>query len=56
MTMDQAHKTKLRPDPECRDDSGFVQEGRSLSGQLLEAAGLLTAQKSRWNADGSWNW
>jgi len=44
-----------QPNSECRDNSGFVQDGRSLSGMLLESIGLLPEKKSRWNPDGSWN-
>jgi hypothetical protein len=56
MTIGEAHKLKLLPDPKCRDEGGFVQEGRSLSGMLLERIGLLSPLESRWNPDGSWNW
>jgi hypothetical protein len=44
-----------KPNVECRDNSGFFQEERSLSGMLLEKIGLFSKTKSRWNPDGSWN-
>lgn len=46
---------ELSPNPDCRDGSGFTDEGRSLSGYLLESIGLLPKLKSRWNSDGTWN-
>lgn len=56
LTIAQARKGRLQPDPNCRDAGGFVQEGRSLSGNLLQKFGLLPPLRSRWNPDGSWNW
>ncbi|MDQ1353746.1 MAG: hypothetical protein QG657_4053 [Acidobacteriota bacterium] len=44
-----------RPNSECRENSGYIQDGRSLSGMLLEKIGLLPKENSRWNPDGSWN-
>ncbi|MEZ5428333.1 MAG: hypothetical protein R2747_18840 [Pyrinomonadaceae bacterium] len=38
------------------DDFSMLQEGRSLSGKLLERIGFLPPLPSRWNEDGSWNW
>ena len=55
-TIEKAYKLKLNPDPECRDAGVFLQEARSLSGQLLVKIGILKPLKSRWNIDGSWNW
>lgn len=45
----------LKLNADCRDEGGFVEEGRSLSGGLLEKIGLLPKFKSRWNDDGTWN-
>ena len=47
---------KYNPDPSCREENGFMQEGRSLSGNLLESIGVLSSLISRWNVDGTWNW
>jgi hypothetical protein len=46
----------LVPGKACIDSGGFVQEGRSVSGIILESLGVLGPLKSRWNTDGSWNW
>lgn len=56
LTIGQARILKLNPDPKCRDEGGFTQEGRSLSGKVLEQLGLLGRMPSRWNSDGTWNW
>ena len=56
VTIGQARKLKLIPEPKCRDEGGFTQEGRSLSGNILEQLGLLSRLQSRWNPDGTWNW
>lgn len=56
ITIGQARKLGFNPDAACRDAGGFVQEARSLSGQLLQKLGVLSLLRSRWNADGSWNW
>lgn len=56
ITIEQAYRLKLNPEPKCRDDGGFVQEGRSLTGSMFEKVGLLSPLKSRWNLDGTWNW
>lgn len=55
-TAAEAHKLKYNPDRECRDEGGFIQEGRTGVFLLLEAIGLLEPLPSRWNADGTWNW
>lgn len=55
-TIEKVYKLKLNPDPECRDTGAFLQDARSLSGQLLVKIGALEPLKSRWNTDGSWNW
>ena len=46
----------FKPSRECREASGFNQEGRTLNGKILEAIGFLGPLRSRWNADGTWNW
>jgi hypothetical protein len=51
-----AYKDGYKPDQDCVNDSGFVQDGRSLTGIYLEKFGILGPLKSRWNPDGSWNW
>jgi hypothetical protein len=56
ITLGAARKLGFEPDAECRDEGGFVQEVRSLSGQFLEKLGILHPLNSRWNSDGSWNW
>lgn len=45
-----------RPNAECRDDGGFLQEDRSLTGHALQRLGVLDSLRSRWNADGTWRW
>ena len=55
-TVEGATGSEYTPDPACRDAGHFVQDGRSLSGNLLEAAGILGSKPSRWNEDGTWNW
>jgi hypothetical protein len=47
---------KYEPDQKCGGESGFTQDGRSYTGNLLERMGLLPPLPSRWNEDGSWNW
>lgn len=47
---------KFSPDEHCRDQNGFMQDGRSASGMFLERIGILGPIKSRWNQDGTWNW
>ena len=49
-------RSGYEPDPVCRDEDGFVEEGRSLTGLLLEAIGVLDPLPNRWNQDGTWNW
>jgi hypothetical protein len=56
LTIEQAHKLKLNPDPQCVEQGGFVQEDRSLTGVMLEKLGILKPKRTRWNLDGTWNW
>ena len=58
MPMPAAARTQLglHPDTKCRDEGAFEEEGRSVSGNLLVKVGILPPKKSRWNADGSWNY
>lgn len=56
MTIGQVRKLGFNPDAACRDAGAFVQEARSLSGQLLEAMKVLSPLRPRWDADGAWNW
>jgi len=51
-----ARKLKYEPDKNCRDQGGFTQDGRSVSGNFCEKMGLLPPWPSRWNPDGTWNW
>jgi hypothetical protein len=55
-TIEKIYNLKLNPNPECLDTGAFLQDARSLSGQLLVKIGILKPLKSRWNTDGSWNW
>ena len=55
-TIGKVYKLKFNPDQKCQDTGAFLQEARSLSGQLLVKIGILKPLKSRWNIDGSWNW
>lgn len=52
----EVHDLQLRPEPRCRESGAFFEEGRSLTGAVLERLGMLGPKPSRWNADGSWNW
>lgn len=53
-------KSELRKDQrlshDCMGSRYIAQEGRSVSGELLEWIGLLPPLPSRWNANGSWNY
>lgn len=49
-------KKVYMPNKDCADSEFFIEEGRSLSGLLLEKLGVLPPFKSRWNNDGSWNY
>ena len=55
-TIGKVYNLKLNPDPECRETGAFLQDARSLSGQLLVKIGVLEPLKAGWNIDGSWNW
>lgn len=55
-TAAEARRLKYEPDKKCRDEAGFSQDARSLSGRLMERLGMLPPLPSRWNKDGSWNW
>ncbi len=55
-TAGEAYRLGYKPDPDCRDEDGFIQQGRSLTGLLFEALGLLRHLPGRWNPDGTWNW
>lgn len=55
-TADEAYSLSFKPDDGCRNKGGFVQEGRSLSGKLLQNLGILKPLPHRWNPDGTWNW
>lgn len=55
-TLANAKKLGFLPDTVCAESGGFVQRGQSLSEQVLEKFGLIAPKRSRWNANGSWNW
>lgn len=55
-TIQSARAIGATPDRDCVNTGAFYQDGRSLSGLLLEYVGLFPPLKSRWNEDGSWNW
>lgn len=55
-TAGEARAMKYKPDPECRDNGYFLQEGRNLTLQFFEKVGILKPLPHRWNRDGSWNW
>jgi hypothetical protein len=55
-TIENARRLGFSPDAHCLEIGGFAQMDRSLSGQLLEKVGLISPLRSRWNANGSWNW
>lgn len=46
---------KIKPNPDCRDQDGLIDNGGSLSRLLFERLGLMSPYKTRWNPDGSWN-
>jgi hypothetical protein len=54
--IEEAYALNYNPEPGCRDKGMFTAEGRSLSGGLLEAIGLIGPLPNRWNANGTWNW
>lgn len=56
MTFRRARNRDLKPDDRCRNANGFIQQGRSYSGRLLERMGILKRLPNRWNRDGTWNW
>jgi hypothetical protein len=55
-TKEQARATGLKPDRACVDAGGFIEPARSLSRVLLERAGILAEQPSRWDRNGQWRW
>jgi hypothetical protein len=54
ITLKEAHKYNKIIDRDAKERGYFFQEGRSVSGLLLEYIGLLPKQKSRWDEDGNW--
>jgi hypothetical protein len=55
-TPEKTGNLQYEPDPECREQGYFEQNGRNLDLQFLEYIGILKPLQSRWNEDGSWNW
>jgi hypothetical protein len=49
-TAGEARALKYQPDDRCRESSGFVGEGRSLTGMMLEKLGLLSPVRHWWDA------
>ncbi len=56
MRLEEARIIGLKPDPNCIDSGGFIQEERSLSGHILELLGVLPPIPRRLNPDGTWNY
>ena len=52
----EARKLNYAPDKKCRDQGGFRQDDRSITGNLMVRLGLLPPRPSSWNPDGTWNW
>lgn len=55
-TIGEAYNRKYKPDEISRNNGDFMQEGRSVSGSLLEKVGIFPKLESRWNTDGSWKY
>ena len=55
-TYGDARAAGYKAEPGCNEAQCWSQDGRSLTGRLLERLGLLPQLRSRWNSDGSWNW
>ena len=53
-TYKEAKKSGYIIDRDVKEQGYFMQEGRSLSGKLLQKIGILSPIKSKWNPDGSW--
>lgn len=45
-----------RRNKECRDQGGFVQEGKSLTELFFLELGYGEPLESRWNEHGEWKW
>lgn len=56
MRLEEARIIGLKPDPNCVNEGGFIQQERSLSGQVLELIGILPPIPPRLNPDGTWNY
>ncbi|MGB0835407.1 MAG: hypothetical protein ACPGR2_12875 [Psychrobium sp.] len=56
MTKGDIKDLTLAPNEACVDSGGFVQDGRSISGKILETLKIIPPLKSRWNDNGTWNW
>jgi hypothetical protein len=52
----EARQLNYEPDKKCRDEVGFSQDSRSITGNFLVHLGLVPPLPSRWNPDGTWNW
>ena len=48
-TAGEARRLKYDPDVTCREASGFVDDDHSLSGSLLEKAGILSPIQHWWD-------
>lgn len=56
LTYGEMRLERYSPERQCNNEACWSQEGRSISGGLLERLGLLPKLRSRWNAKGTWNW
>jgi hypothetical protein len=55
-TYGEVMALKYTPEATCNREPCWAQDGRTLSGKLLQAVGVLGPVRTRWNPDGSWNW
>jgi hypothetical protein len=55
-TAAAAHEAGFRPAASCQDEGAFVGQYVSALDWLLIRANFAALPRSRWNADGSWNW
>lgn len=56
VTINEMHKSNYNPEDKSVENGDFTEDGRSLTGTLLEHIGLLHPLKSRWNQNGTWNY
>jgi hypothetical protein len=56
MRLEEARIIGLKPDPDCINSGGFIQEERSLSGHILELVGILSPIPRRLSPNGTWDY